>query len=110
MPLKDLEPEEIQALKDKHGHELTAVEGLTCWLVFRKPTRHEYDRYIDKITADKAQTRTAAWEMAQSCIVSPGPQALTEAMDAEPAILLANILPALNGMVGDDRTTRKVKL
>lgn len=112
MALEDLSQERIDAVKSKHGGELRAVEALNDWLIFRKPTRHEYDRYVDKITADKANVRVAAWELAQSTIVDPvpGPAALGAAMDLEPAILLSDIIPALNSMVGDDREKRRVKL
>lgn len=108
--LPELTPEKIAELKTKHGDQLTAVEGKNAWLVFRKPTRHEYDRYTDKVYADRAQTRVAAWELAQSCIVDPGPGALTDAMDLEPAILLSNIAPAIHAMAGDEREPRRVKL
>jgi len=108
--LSDLTPEQIAELKTKHGDCLTAVEARNAWLIFRKPTRHEYDRYTDKVYADRAQTRAAAWELAQSCIVEPGPSALTAAMDLEPAILLSNIAPAIHAMAGDEREPRRVKL
>lgn len=112
MSLKDLSQERIDAVKAKHGDQLVAVEALNDWLIFRKPSRHEYDRYVDKITADKSNVRTAAWELAQSTIVDPvpGPAALSAAMDLEPAILLSDIVPALNSLVGDDREKRRVKL
>jgi len=110
--MEDLTPAEIEAIKAKHPGELRAIEALNAWLVFRKPSRHEYDRYIDQVTADKSAARKAAWELAQSCIVHPeaGPAALTTAMDAEPAILLADILPAINDLAGDGREKRRVKL
>lgn len=110
MSLPDLTPERIDAAKAKHGDKLVAVEALNDWLIFRKPTRHEYDRYIDKITADRASVRVAAWELAQCTCVDPGPAALGDAMDLEPAILLSDIVPALNSLVGDDREKRRVKL
>jgi hypothetical protein len=109
-PLPDLTPEQITALKSKHGEPLTAVEAKNAWLIFRKPTRHEYDRYTDKVYADRAQTRTAAWELAQSCLVDPAPDALTTAMDLEPALMLSNIAPAIHAMAGDEREPRRVKL
>lgn len=108
--MKDLTQEKIADLKAKHGETLTAVEGTAAWLVFRKPTRHEYDRYIDKVTVDRGQTRSATWELAQACLVDPNAQALTDAMDSEPAILLSDIGPALHAMAGDDREKRRVKL
>jgi hypothetical protein len=105
-----LTAERIAELKAKHGAHLTAVEGMSAWLIFRKPTRHEYDRYTDKVYADRSQTRAAAWELAQACIVEPGPQALTDAMDHEPAILLSHIAPAIHAMAGDEREPQRVKL
>lgn len=108
--MQDLTEEEIAELKAKHGDPLRAVEALNAWLVFRKPTRHEYDRYTDKLTGDQAKMRSAAWELAQACIVAPDKAALTAAMDAEPTILIADILPALNDMAGDGREKRTVKI
>lgn len=105
-----LTPERIAELKIKHGPHLTAVEGQGAWLIFRKPTRHEYDRYTDKVYADRSQTRAASWELAQACIVDPGPQALTDAMDLEPAILLSHIGPAIHAMAGDEREPQRIKL
>ncbi len=112
MSLPELSQERIDAVKAKHGEHCVALEALNDWLIFRKPTRGEYDRYIDQITADKSNVRKAAWELAQSTIVdpSPGAGALTTAMDLEPAILLSDIVPALNSLVGDDREKRRVKL
>lgn len=110
MSLEEIATEKIDKLKAQYGKELVAIEALNSWLVFRKATRHEYDRYVDRITADRSNTREAAWELAQATIVDPGPAALKDAMELEPAILLGDILPAMNGLVGDDRAKRKVKL
>lgn len=108
--IADLNADKIADLKAKHGDTLTAVEAKAAWLVFRKPTRHEYDRYLDRVMVDRAQTRQASWELAQACLVDPGPQALVDAMDAEPAILLSDIGPAIHAMAGDEREKRRVKL
>lgn len=105
--LDDITESEAEELRAKHGATLRAVEAASEWIVFRKPTRHEYDRYLDTITSDRGKTREAAWQLAQSCCVRG---ALKDAMEAEPAILLADFLPALNDMAGDGREKRTVKL
>jgi hypothetical protein len=110
MTLKDLTDKEIAELKSKHGETLTAIEATAAWLIFRKPTRHEYDRYLDKVTADRGSVRVATWELAQSCMCAPSAAALTDAMDAEPALLMSEVGPALHAMAGDDREKRRVKL
>jgi len=108
--LAPLTPEQIADLKTKHAGPLRALPALAAWLVFRRPSRHEYDRYLDTIAADQSRMRMAAWELAQACLVSPGPAALTDALDAEPAILLSDVLPLLNAMAGDERERTIVKL
>ena len=80
MAIAPLTEEQIAELKSKHA-VMEGIEGPSCWLVFRKPTRHEYDRYLDSILADKSKARTSAWQLAQDTIVFPNAQALTDALN-----------------------------
>lgn len=105
-----LDPKLVVELKAKHGDTLTAIRALSGWLVVRPATRGEYERYQDKVAADRSGVRRHTWELAQSCIVHPGPQGLTDAIDREPAILLSHVGPAIHGMAGDDREPETEKL
>lgn len=109
MAIAPLTEEQIAELKSKHA-VMEGIEGPSCWLVFRKPTRHEYDRYLDSILADKSKARTSAWQLAQDTIVFPNAQALTDALEAEPAILLDNILPLVSRLAGDGKDRASLKL
>lgn len=108
--LEPLTAEKITELRSKHGAKLTAIESAVGWLIFRKPNRHEYQRFIDKIAADRGSTWESGWEIAQSTLVEPGPQGLTDAIEAEPSILIGDILPAIHALAGEDKQRQRVKL
>lgn len=94
-----LDATKIAELKGKHGKNLRGVElpnGVT--LVFRKPSRMEYDRFTD--TVSDSNKSTPARELAKSCLCFPDESALNEALDEYPALLLNEILLALKDLSG----------
>jgi hypothetical protein len=95
----------IQGLKEKHGSALSTVEGPKGTLVFRKPTRAEYDRWFDKNHASKNDASKNARELVKACIVYPstGPS-------GEPALLMAEFLSAVTGLCGLDEDFEVKKL
>lgn len=95
-----LTPETIADLKSEHGPVLTAVKSAKGTLVFRKPTRGEYDRWRDQTIADKSQQSRFDRELAASCIVWPSEDAFREAIDDQPAMLGVEIIGAITAMAG----------
>lgn len=105
-----LDPKVIEGLKSQHGPDLCGVKTRDgSILVFRRPTRLEYDRWFD--TREKSPS-SAARELAQSCIVHPGRDAMIAALDAQPALLMCKggISDALTDLAGLDQETELKKL
>jgi hypothetical protein len=105
----------IQGLKEKHGSALSTVEGPKGTLVFRKPTRAEYDRWFDKNHASKNDASKNARELVKACIVYPstgpsGEEAVDSALEAKPALLMAEFLSAVTGLCGLDEDFEVKKL
>lgn len=95
-----LDEKTIAELKERHGPVLMAVEfpdGET--LVFRKPTRFEYDRFRDTFNPDGNKVAPIR-ELAKSCIVHPSEQILNECLDRYPAVLGNEIFHCLQDMAG----------
>jgi hypothetical protein len=98
--------QEVAQLKAKHGPDLTCVAGI----VFRKPTRSEWDRYTDQLLAKKDSNMSrAAREIATACAVWPGPSAFAEALDRRPTLLLNEFLSAITDMANNDEEEVEVK-
>ncbi len=102
----------IEQLKNTHGKQLAMVSTSTgSDLVFRKPKRQEYNAWNDKAQAEPS---TAAYNMALQCIVHPGQEALTAALDAQPALLLQSngVLDAITDLanLGVKETAPQKKL
>lgn len=95
----------IDELKEKHGDKLSLVAGV----VFRKPKRGEWDRYTDKLLADKNQMSRAARELAASCVVWPNQETMNAALEDRPALLLNQFLSCLTEMAGGDEEEEEVK-
>ena len=105
--MKKLDSKIVAELKAKHGDELGYVDAKACTLIFRKPTEPEHSRMLDKIAASSgAQARVAMRELAMCCVVFPGADALREAIDAEPAILMSDVAPLLNELSGERERER----
>lgn len=92
--------QQIAELKSKHGPDLVLVPVGDVDLVFRKPTRHEYDRWFDKMQVDKGSSSAHAREMAQATIVLPGLDGLAAALDSKPGMLTTTIIDAITDLVG----------
>lgn len=95
----------IDELKEKHGEKLSMIAGV----VYRKPKRGEWDRYTDKLLADKSQMSRAARELAASCVVWPNQEAMNACLEDRPALLLNQILGALTEMAGGEDDEEEVK-
>lgn len=90
----------IEKLKLSHGHHLALVTTSTgAELVFRKPKRQEYNAWYDKAQSDPS---AAAYSLALQCIVHPGQEALTLALDSQPALLQQpnGVLDAITDLAG----------
>jgi hypothetical protein len=100
MTRPELSPEQAQKLKDLHGSDLVLVAARMCDLVFRKPTRHEYDRWFDKMQGDKSQASSHARELATATIVYPDQDTLRSVLDDTPGILTTTLVDAITDLAG----------
>lgn len=103
-----LDQPQIDQLKVKHGSDLvlvTSPDGTE--LVFRKPTRAEYDAWYDK----RDRATTAGRMLAQSCIVYPDIPGLMEALDRQPALLMCakGIVDSITDLAGAEVGTTQSK-
>lgn len=105
-----LTPEIILELKSKYGQNLRAVRAEKHTLVFRKPSRGEYDRWRDQLSVDRSQISRVDRELAKACVVWPGEQSFDEVLEDQPAVLGADIIPALTSLAGvsDSVTVEKL--
>lgn len=91
---------QVTELKAKHGDALACVEGPTGPLVFKKPSRLVYDKWRDKhVGGGEGQTANAR-ELAQACLVFPEFSAFMATIDAEPALLMGEVLEAILSLAG----------
>jgi hypothetical protein len=105
-----LTPEKIAELKEKHGSKLSAVMAPKGVLVFRKPSRAEYDRWSDKTNANRGEASSAARELAQCCLVTPDRDTFIAILEDAPSLLCGEILSAITSMCGLDETYEIKKL
>ena len=96
----NLDPKTISDLKEKHGQDLVAVEGPKGPLVFRKPTRHEYDRWRDQTFSDRAQSSRHARELVKCCLVHPDEAGLDAAIADRPALVAGALIDAVTELAG----------
>ena len=95
-----LTPEKIAELKAQAGTELTAVFARKGIIIFRKPTRVEYDLWSDKARINAADS-AACRQLAQSCLCSPCTyDDLMVVIDDQPALLQNEISSAITAMAG----------
>lgn len=103
-----LDDKTIEELKAKHS-DLMQVEEDGTSLVFRKPTRTEYDRWFDK---RNDQPTAAARELAQSTLVYPARDEMIAMLDRKPALLMCagGVLDVITKMagVGSDPVAKKL--
>lgn len=93
-------PELVQSLKERYGQDITLVEANKSDLVFRKPTRHEYDRWFDKMQVDKGAASAHARELAQATIIHPDQATLAAVLDDSPGILTTTLVDAITDLAG----------
>lgn len=105
-----LDEQLIASLKAKHPGPLAYVEAEQGELVFRKPTRDEYERFQDKMAADNGNVTRHLRELASCCLVHPNAAALHAAMEAEPALLVDDIAPLIHELAGMGKARAKGKL
>jgi hypothetical protein len=103
-----LTPEKIKELKDAHG-DLVCVESKSGPLVFRRPTRTEYDRWFDLMQSDKGNASRHARQLAKACRVYPDEQGFDAALDRQPALCSREILDAVTELAGLGDDEVKVK-
>lgn len=102
--------EQVASLKAKHGEHLVHIEASSGDLVFRRPTRHEYDRWFDKMQADKGNASAHARELAQATVVFPDQAGLMTALDTSPGILTTTLVDAITDLAGLGGVTQVKKL
>lgn len=101
-------PEKIAELKEKHG-DIVGVEVAGVELVFRRPTRTEYDRWFDQMQVDKAQSSRHARQLAKACLVHPDEAGFDTAIDKKPATLTTDVINAITELAGLGEGDSKVK-
>lgn len=78
----------IDDLKAKYGEDnLCALQAAGQLLIFRRPTRIEYDRWFDKASSGDKNPSAAARELVQSALVYPTRTELISVLDKMPAVL-----------------------
>lgn len=90
-----LTQDKIDELKAKHSGQLMAVGDM----VFKRPSRAEYDRWVDAKVAGGSQSVNAR-QLAQACLVHPTWDQFIETIDARPSLLLNEVLDALVELAG----------
>ncbi len=95
-----LTPDKIAELKSAHGPELAAVTGPTGVLVFKKPERAVYDKWLDHYNGEPLNRAATTRELAQNTLVFPDYAGFIAAIDREPALLMGEILGAITLLAG----------
>jgi hypothetical protein len=91
---------DTEALKAKHGNDLVCVESRKGPLVFRRPTRSEYDRWRDATRSDVADASKHARQLAKATLVHPDEAGFDAAIDDQPAMLCREVLDAIAELAG----------
>ena len=90
-----LDEKTVTELKAKHGDALAAVEAASGTMVFKKPSRLVFDKWRDAHHAEPKSQSANARELAQACLVVPTWGEFTAALEAEPALLMNEVLEAI---------------
>ncbi len=108
----ELTQEVIAELKAKHGEELVLLKSTKGPLVFRKPTRVEWEHYKDQLMSDKRGKSQSTTERAfvTGCFVWPDGGTLSAAFEEKPGIIsvVNEKLCELVGMFGGEPETAKL--
>jgi hypothetical protein len=107
---REIDPKVLAELKAEHGPRLVAVHARKHTLIFRQPTRGEYDEWTDKTHSKKDEQSRHNRELAARTVVHPSEDALREVLDDQPAILGNQILSAVTELAGleDEVTVAKL--
>lgn len=106
-----LDEKKIEDLKAKHGTDLAMVESRKGPLVFRRPTRTEYDRWRDETRNEPENSSRHARQLAKATLVFPDEAGFDAALDDQPAILCREVLDCIcemAGLVGDRAPIKKL--
>jgi len=95
-----LDAKKIEELKANHGNELVLIESRKGPLVFRKPTRAEYDRWRDQVRSDGGNSSQHARELAKATLVHPDESGFDAAINDQPAILCQEVLDGVCELAG----------
>jgi hypothetical protein len=100
-----LTKEKIDELKAQNGSTpLAAVGDL---IVFKRPSRAEYDRWVDAKVSGGSQS-TNARQLAQACLVYPSWDDFIALLNERPSLLLNECLDALIELSGVDGEESKL--
>jgi hypothetical protein len=104
-----LDDAKIAELKNLHGSKLRAVECEDgSVLVFKAPSRANYDRFVDKKVSAPEAISIAARELAQSCLVLPTRDEFIKILDATPGLLMNEIVEAVLDMATGNAQVKKL--
>lgn len=108
-----LSDEQVDALKAKYGRKLVEVEADDGQaLIFKKPSKPAWDRFVDKLTRERESKSTAIDELARACFVWPEDSAgkpdyaVFNAVIAEAPAFAASVIDDLSKMAGASETSR----
>lgn len=100
--------ETIARLKAAHGG-LVAVQGPSCKLVFRTPTRVEWERFVDDVSSERKSKAVSIRALAVACGVWPDAATIHAAFEKMPGIPSA-IVDKLGELAGAGGTAEVEKL
>jgi|SRR5687767_11316397 len=103
-----LTEEKIAELKNLHGPRLTAVDCEDGVLVFKPPSRANYDRFVDKKMSAPETMSAHMRELAQSCLVMPNRDEMIALLDKYPALLLNEIAEAVLDLAQSGGNVKKL--
>lgn len=106
-----LDDKTVEELKAKHGKDLVLIESRKGPLVFRRPTRAEYDRWHDQVRSDPENATKHARQLAKATLALPDEAGFDAAIDDQPAILCREVLDGiceLAGLTGERPAVKKL--
>lgn len=104
MAIKQLSDEEIQDLKQKHGDDLVSIQHPVGLLVFKKPTKLVWQRFLQAINDDRKPDGPPTEQICVTCCVIPTPEELSQAFldyPALPDVIAIHITRLAKGIDGD---------
>lgn len=105
-----LDAKKVAELKAAHGESLIGVQDKDgTVLVFRKPKRIEYERWLVRSEKD---ANSAGRELAKACLCHPNEDGLDAVLDKYPALLRRNggIIASIIDLAGVEGEVESKKL